>query len=145
MTPGTSPSRRRRRAEREPSGDRAVSGSVLDSVEAIKRRTMVAKPGLDSALPGYPQRMTPDEELMVIFGALHLVALVLGGVLFIMFLRSEAGSGRRPPDDDDSGGGGNDPISPGPKSPPSRGIPLPDAVQSSVRLRGPGRLSELRP
>jgi hypothetical protein len=89
--------------------------------------------------------MSPDEELMVIFGALHLVALVLGGVLFIMFLRSEAGSGRRPPDDDDSGGGGNDRISPGPKSSPSGGIPLPDAVQSSVRLRGPGRLSELRP
>jgi hypothetical protein len=89
--------------------------------------------------------MSPDEELMVIFGALHLVALVLGGVLFIMFLRSEAGSGRRPPDDDDSGGGGNDRLSPGPKSSPSGGIPLPDAVQSQVRLRGPGRLSDLRP
>jgi hypothetical protein len=90
-------------------------------------------------------RMTPDEELMVIFGALHLVALVLGGVLFVMFLRSEAGSGRRPPDDDDGGGGGNDRLSPGPKNSPSGGIPLPDAVQSSVRLRGPGRLSDLRP
>jgi hypothetical protein len=89
--------------------------------------------------------MTPDEELMVIFGALHLVALVLGGVLFVMFLRSEAGSGRRPPDDDDTGGGGNDRLSPGPKNSPSGGIPLPDAVQSSVRLRGPGRLSRLRP
>jgi hypothetical protein len=89
--------------------------------------------------------MTPDEELMVIFGALHLVALVLGGVLFVMFLRSESGSGRRPPDDDDGGGGGNDRLSPGPKSSPSGGIPLPDAIQSSVRLRGPGRLSDLRP
>jgi hypothetical protein len=89
--------------------------------------------------------MSPDEELMVIFGALHLVALVLGGVLFIMFLRSESGSGRRPPEDDDTGGGGNDRLSPGPKSSPSGGIPLPDAVQSSVRLRGRGRLSDVRP
>jgi len=88
--------------------------------------------------------MSPDEELMVIFGALHLVALVLGGVLFLMFLRSEAGSGRRPPEEDDGGGGGNDRLSPGPKSSPSGGIPLPDAVQSSVRLRGPYRLRDLR-
>src|SRR4029079_5455708 len=88
--------------------------------------------------------MTPDEELMVIFGALHLVALVLGGVLFLMFLRSEAGSGRRPPQEDDGGGGANDRLSPGPKSSPSGGIPLPDAVQSSVRLRGPDRLRHPR-
>ena len=106
---------------------------------------MVAKPGLDSAVPGYPHAMTPDEELMVIFGALHLVALVLGAVLFVMFLRSEAGPGRRPPEEDDGGGGGNDRLSPGPTTSPSGGIPLPDAVQSSVRLRGPGRLSDLRP
>jgi hypothetical protein len=89
--------------------------------------------------------MTPDEELMVIFGALHLVALVLGAVLFFMFLRSEAGSGFKPPDEDDGGGGGNDRLSGGPKSSPSGGIPLPDAEQASIRLRGPGRLADLRP
>src|SRR3954467_9908321 len=69
--------------------------------------------------------MSPDEELMVIFGALHLVALVLGGVLFVMFLRSEAGSGRRPPEDDDGGGGGNDRLSPGPTGSPPGGLPPP--------------------
>src|SRR3954452_911192 len=84
--------------------------------------------------------MSPDEELMVIFGALHLVALVLGGVLFVMFLRSEAGSGRRPPEEDEGGGGGDDRLSPGPNSSPSGGIPLPDGGQASVRLRAPGRL-----
>src|SRR5215211_8933498 len=89
--------------------------------------------------------MTPDEELMVIFGALHLVALVLGAVLFVMFLRSEAGHGHRPPEDEEGGGGGNDRLSPGPRNSPSGGIPLPDAVQSTVRLRGPDRLSDLRP
>jgi hypothetical protein len=89
--------------------------------------------------------MTPDEELMVIFGALHLVALVLGVVLFVMFLRSEAGSGRRPPEDDDGGGGGNDRLGNGPKTSPGGGIPLPDAVPPRFRLRGHERLADLRP
>src|SRR4051794_23592496 len=87
--------------------------------------------------------MTPDEELMVIFGALHLVALVLGAVLFVMFLRSDAGSRFKGPEEDDGGGGGNDRVGGGPKGSPSGGIPLPDAVQSSFRLRGPGRLTDL--
>src|SRR4051794_10008338 len=85
--------------------------------------------------------MTPDEELMVIFGALHLVALVLGVVLFVMFLRSEAGSGRRPPAGDEGGGGGNDRPGKRPKGSPSGGIPPPDAVRSVVGLRGHERLS----
>jgi hypothetical protein len=89
--------------------------------------------------------MTPDEELMVIFGALHLVALALGIVLFVMFLRSEAGSGKRPPEEDDGGGGGNDRLGGGPKTSPSGGIPLPDAEQSRYRLRSHERLRDLRP
>ena len=89
--------------------------------------------------------MTPDEELMVIFGALHLVALMLGVALFIMFLRSESGYGRRPPDDEEGGGGGNDRISRGPKVSPSGGIPLPDADPPPYRMRGHERLRDLRP
>jgi hypothetical protein len=89
--------------------------------------------------------MTPDEELMVIFGALHLVALALGIVLFVMFLRSESGYGRRPPEDDDGGGGGNDRLGDGPKTSPSGGIPLPDADAAPYRLRGHERLADLRP
>jgi hypothetical protein len=86
--------------------------------------------------------MSPDEELMVIFGALHLVALMLGVILFIMFLRSEAGSRFKPPEDDDGGGGGNDRVTDKPKNSPSGGIPLPDAVQSSTRLRAHERLRD---
>jgi hypothetical protein len=86
--------------------------------------------------------MSPDEELMVIFGALHLVALVLGLILFVMFLRSEAGSGFRPPEDDDGGGGGNDRVTDKPKNSPSGGIPLPDAIQSSFRMRSHERLRD---
>src|SRR3954447_5101376 len=79
--------------------------------------------------------MSPDAELLVIFGVLHLVALVLGGVLFLMFLRSDGASTWTPDDEDDSGGGGNDRISDKPKTSPSGGIPLPYAVQSDKRLR----------
>jgi hypothetical protein len=49
--------------------------------------------------------MSPDEELMVIFGALHVVALALGALLFYMFLRSDTTTNWRPPDEDDGGGG----------------------------------------
>jgi hypothetical protein len=103
---------------------------------------MVAKGRLPTGVRGYAACMTPDEELMVIFGALHLIALVLGLILFIMFLRSEAGSGFKRPDDDDDGGGGNDRVTDKPKNSPSGGIPLPDAIQSSVRLRSHERLRD---
>jgi hypothetical protein len=79
--------------------------------------------------------MSPDAELLVIFGVLHLVALVLGGALFLMFLRSDGASTWTPDDEDDSGGGGNDRVGDKPKTSPSGGIPLPSAVQSDKRLR----------
>jgi hypothetical protein len=80
--------------------------------------------------------MSPDAELLVIFGVLHLVALVLGGALFLMFLRSDDASSWSGEDEDDSGGGGNDRITDKPKTSPNGGIPLPFAVQSDKRLRG---------
>src|SRR4051812_22990492 len=79
--------------------------------------------------------MSPDTELLVIFGVLHLVALVLGGALFLMFLRSDSSSSWSPDDDDDPGGGGNARISNNPKPPPPGGTPLPFSVQSAQRLR----------
>jgi hypothetical protein len=80
--------------------------------------------------------MSSDAELLVIFGVLHLLALVLGGTLFLMFLRSDGASTWSPDDEDDSGGGGNDRVSDKPKTSPSGGIPLPIAIQSDTRLRG---------
>jgi hypothetical protein len=80
--------------------------------------------------------MSPDEELIVIFGALHLIALALGAILFVMFLRAETADGVPPPEDEEGGGGGgNDRISPSPQTSPSGGIPLLDAEQSDTRLR----------
>src|SRR5688572_26284726 len=89
--------------------------------------------------------MSSDEELVLIFGALHLVALALGVLMFLLFVRSDTADGRQDPDDEDGGGGGSDRISKGPKTSPSGGIPLPDAVPARVRLRGPGRLADLLP
>jgi hypothetical protein len=79
--------------------------------------------------------MSSDAELLVIFGVLHLTALVLGGALFLMFLRSDGASSWSAEDEDDSGGGGNDRVSDKPKTSPSGGIPLPFAIQSDTRLR----------
>ena len=95
---------------------------------------------------GYSPPMSPDEELMLIFGALHLVALVLGVLLFVMFLRAETDYGIQPPDDEDpgGGGGGNDRLFDRPKGSPSGGIPLPDAEPARVRLRGHERLRDAR-
>ena len=88
--------------------------------------------------------MDSQEELVLIFGVLHLVAAAFGGVMLLMFMRSDGDpQWRPPPEDDESGGGGNDRTLDRPKQlPPSGGIPLPDAEQSARRLRGPGRLSD---
>jgi hypothetical protein len=90
--------------------------------------------------------MSPDAELMVIFGALHVVALLLGGVLFYMFLRSESTTSWQPPDEDEGGGGGGNDRRPLPPKPrPTGGVPLPDAVQAARRLRGAGTLRDAHP
>ena len=89
--------------------------------------------------------MSPDEQLMLIFGTLHLVALGLGALLFVMFLRSDGSEGTEPPEEDEGGGGGSDRISDTPKTSPSGGIPLPDAEPAPVRLRGHERLADLLP
>src|SRR5918995_2374930 len=107
---------------------------------------MVAKRRLANLPGGYISVMSPDEELMVIFGALHLVALTFGVILFMMFLRSDTTTQWRPPEDDDGGGGGgNDRLPSKPKPKPTGGIPLPDAEPARARLRGHEKLRDLRP
>jgi len=89
--------------------------------------------------------MSPDEELVLIFGALHLFALAMGVILFVMFLRSDTTGGTDEPEEDEGGGGGgSDRISGTPKTSPSGGVPLPDAEPPPVRLRGHEKLSDLR-
>ena len=93
--------------------------------------------------------VTPDQELMLIFGALHLIALLLAGVLFVMFLRSDpVDEHRDPPDEEDEGpGGGNDRTGRGPARPrPGGGLRLPlDAAPARARLRGHEKLRDAHP
>jgi hypothetical protein len=86
--------------------------------------------------------MTEFQMLLLLFGV-HLLGFIAIAVLAIPALR-EKNDGA---DDEDSSGSddgwGNRPnVTPDPTLWPGGGIPLPDAEQSSVRLRGPGRLSD---
>jgi len=90
--------------------------------------------------------MSRDEELVLIFAALHLVALAFAVILFVMFLRSDSRDGREPPEEDEGGGGGgNDRLPSTPKPKPTGGVPLPDADPARARLRGHGKLRDARP
>jgi hypothetical protein len=91
--------------------------------------------------------VTPDQELVLLFGALHLVALVFACILFWMFMRSDTVDPWEPPEEDEGGGGGggNDRLKDPPKRPGPGGVPLPDAVQSAERFRGAGRLADRHP
>jgi hypothetical protein len=82
--------------------------------------------------------VSPDEELILIFGALHLVALGFGALLFLMFLRSESQATWRPTDEDEGGGGGNDRLPERPRPRPTGGVPLPV-------LRGNQTRADVRP
>ena len=55
--------------------------------------------------------MSADQELVLIFGALHLPALIFGGLLLTMFLRSETRPAWRPPEDENDRGGDDGPAS----------------------------------
>jgi hypothetical protein len=86
-----------------------------------------------------------EVQLLVWLFGIHLVGFILVTVLLLPILRE-----RKVPktefDTEDGGsddGWGNLPTSPRmPKGRPGGGIPLPDAIQSSVRMREHGRLSD---
>lgn len=82
---------------------------------------------------------------MLIFGGLHLMALVFGGLLLTMFFRSEALPGWRPPEDEDDGGGGGGGDPPPADPPPRGGLPLDRSEPARARLREPGRLADHHP
>ena len=94
---------------------------------------------------GTLSNVSPDTELLLIFGTLHLIAIGFGVMLLWMFMRSSTTDEWRPPGDDDEGGGGggNDRVGPGPQAPrPRGGLPLPSAAPAPVRLRAPARLAD---
>jgi hypothetical protein len=83
-----------------------------------------------------------DVQLMLFLVGVHIFGFVAVGVLMIPVLRDD------PSDTDEDGGSsddgwGNRPnVKPDPSRWPGGGIPLPDAEQSTVRLREPGRIGE---
>jgi hypothetical protein len=83
---------------------------------------------------------------MLTFAGVHVLGLLCMALLIVPALRSQPASPTAPPDQGPDDGWGNDRSRPtGPTDVPGGGIPLPDAVQSAVRLREPGRLSEHLP
>jgi hypothetical protein len=83
-----------------------------------------------------------DVQLMLFLVGVHIFGFVAVGILMIPVLRDD------PSDTDEEGGSsddgwGNRPnFKPDPSRWPGGGIPLPDAEQSTVRLREPGRLGD---
>lgn len=80
-------------------------------------------------------------QLMLFLVVVHIFGFIAVGLLMIPVLRDD------PSDTDDEGGSddgwGNRPnVKPNPSRWPGGGIPLPDAEQSPVRLREPGRLGD---
>lgn len=89
--------------------------------------------------------MSSDTELVLILAAMHLLMIACAIVLFAPLLRGEEFPFRlRGEDEEDDGGGGNDRVAPrNPGGPRGGGLPLPDAAQAAVRLRGPARLADV--
>ena len=87
-----------------------------------------------------------ETQLLLWLTGIHFIGFICVGLLMIPALRDN----EEPPTDQDSGssddGWGNLPSGrPEPTNRPGGGIPLPDAEQSRVRLREPGRISEKHP
>jgi len=83
-----------------------------------------------------------DVQLLIWMTGIHVVGFICVGILMLPALRDDD-----PPADQDDGssddGWGNRPnVKPDPGRWPGGGIPLPDAEQSKVRFREPGRLGD---
>jgi len=86
------------------------------------------------------------DALVLLIGGVHLIALTGVVLLMLPALRDNPPAPERRGDEGtDEGWGGGPRRPPVPPKPPRGGIPLLDAVQSRVRLREAGRLSERIP
>jgi hypothetical protein len=84
--------------------------------------------------------------LLLWIAGVHLVGLVCVAMLLLPVLNeSPTTTPNRTDSEGDDGWGRGPKVPPPPRVPPRGGIPLPDAAQSSVRLREAGRISEQLP
>jgi len=75
----------------------------------------------------------------------HLIGFVCIAVLMLPALREDPDTSNDPWDEGDDGWGRGPGTPPAPPAPPRGGVPLPDAVPATVRLREPGRLGDHLP
>jgi hypothetical protein len=83
-------------------------------------------------------------QMMLFLVGVHIFGFIAVGLLMIPALRDDNSDSGDDSGSSDDGWGNRPNVRPDPGRWPGGGIPLPDAEQSSVRLRGPGRLRDLR-
>ncbi len=81
----------------------------------------------------------------MLLAGLHILGFVFAALLFIGLMRADNVSPWSPDEDDDDGGGNDRPPRPQPSDPRGGGLPLPDAVQATMRLRSHDRLADVHP
>ena len=83
--------------------------------------------------------------MMLFLVGVHIFGFVAVGLLMIPALRDDNSDTGEDSGNSDDGWGNRPNVKPDPSRWPGGGIPLPDAEQSSVRLREPGRLADKLP
>ncbi|MGH2863407.1 MAG: hypothetical protein ACRDLT_18165 [Solirubrobacteraceae bacterium] len=83
-----------------------------------------------------------DVQLMLFLVGVHIFGFVAVGILMIPVLRERPSDGEEEGGSSDDGWGNRPNVKPDPSRWPGGGIPLPDAEQSAIRLREPGRLGD---
>jgi hypothetical protein len=83
-----------------------------------------------------------EVQLLIWMTGIHLVGFLMVGLLVIPALRDNGERGDQDGGGSDDGWGNLPNVKPDSGGWPGGGIPLPDADQSRVRLRGPGRITE---
>jgi hypothetical protein len=89
--------------------------------------------------------MSEGVQLVLWIAGVHLIGFLCVAVLMLPALREDPGTGDGQFDEGDDGWGRGPRTPPTPPAPPRGGIPLPDAIPASVRLREPGRIGERLP
>ncbi len=83
--------------------------------------------------------------MMLFLVGVHIFGFIAVGLLMIPALRDDNSDSGEDSGSSDDGWGNRPNVRPDPGRWPGGGIPLPDAEQSSVRLRGHGRLGDRVP
>jgi hypothetical protein len=84
-------------------------------------------------------------QVMLFLVGVHIFGFVAVGLLMLPVLRGDGSESDGEEGNSDEGWGNRPNVRPDPSRWPGGGIPLPDANQSALRLRGPERLAEHRP